>query len=266
MDKTCIQSIICFLFLVPACQAQDKTSPPTPNCNDCRSGKPDQFLVVIDPGHGGNDSGAQAGGVLEKNITLDVAHFLGKEFKKRGWNVIFTRTGDYSVSLPKRARTVNEAKPDLFLSIHVNWDYGPSTHGFEIWIREGGDLESKNLADCIRRNLVRALVHADFQSRDRGVKDDQSLHILKETHCPAGLVELGFVTHATERSRLTDPKWQKTYAGAIAKGAIESLDSKSTPKKIGRLKIGELTPNRRFGFLFKKKPKGKRKRMIGLGK
>ncbi len=239
MNKRYIQSILWFLLFVPFCHAQEKTSPPPLNCDDCRSEKPNRFRIVIDPGHGGIDTGAQAEGVSEKDITLAISLLLGKELQKRGCDIVFTRTDDRFVSLSNRARLVNRTKPDLFISIHVNSVYSPSAHGFEIWIRKGGDPESENLAHCIRRNLVPAI-----PSIDRGVKNNKSLQVLSQTHCPAGLVELGFITHKIERSRLIHPKWQKTYAEAIAKGVKNFLDSKSAGKKNSELR--KITLNRRF--------------------
>lgn len=84
--------------------------------------KKKHFVVVIDAGHGGHDSGAAENGVMEKNINLGVALKLGELIKKKLKNteVIYTRDGDYFLSLQKRADIANKAGADLFISIHTN--------------------------------------------------------------------------------------------------------------------------------------------------
>ena len=81
-----------------------------------------KFVVVIDAGHGGNDVGASEHGINEKDVNLDVALKLGNLIKKnlKNTEVIYTRDGDYFISLQKRADVANRAKADLFISIHCN--------------------------------------------------------------------------------------------------------------------------------------------------
>jgi N-acetylmuramoyl-L-alanine amidase len=92
-------------------------TPPSPP----RPPKPPAFVVVIDPGHGGDQDGAQSpGGVKEKDVVLQIARRLRPRLERLGAKVVLTRTGDGSVRLTARAAVANGIKADLFLSIHLN--------------------------------------------------------------------------------------------------------------------------------------------------
>ncbi len=232
MAKIYIHSILCFLLIMTFGHAQEATCPPSPDCNDCRYENPGRIRVVIDPGHGGHDSGAQAGGVDEKEINLQVSLLLGEQLQKLGYEVIFTRKTDQFVSLSQRAKLVNRVKADVFISIHANSAEHPSARGFEIWCRKGKDPESIQLAGLIQKAVL-----AKIPTLDRGVKSHKSLYVLSQTYCPAGLVELGFVTNPGDRKRMIDPVMQKKYAVTIARGIKEFLDARSPGKKRGMVLI-----------------------------
>jgi len=77
--------------------------------------------VVVDPGHGGEDPGTHGGGLIEKDINLDVAKRVATYLQAHGVKVVMTRTRDVTVSLPDRTDLANRLNPDLYLSIHSNW-------------------------------------------------------------------------------------------------------------------------------------------------
>src|SRR5699024_225218 len=92
-----------------------------------RNGDDHKFIIVLDAGHGGKDSGNTGNGFSEKNIALQIVLQVGKELEKYpNIKVIYTRTKDVFVTLKGRAETANEAKADLFVSIHMN-SYGKSS-------------------------------------------------------------------------------------------------------------------------------------------
>src|SRR5216117_2093661 len=90
-------------------------------------------LVVLDPGHGGQDSGAMCGGVLEKDLTLDVAHRVDRLLEAEGIATVMTRLGDTYVSLADRATFANRVSDCIFISIHFNEDNQPVSSGVETY-------------------------------------------------------------------------------------------------------------------------------------
>mgnify|MGYP001577243627 CR=1 FL=1 len=94
------------------------------------------FLVVIDPGHGGNDGGAKSDDAKESAIALSVSKLLADALKNDGrFEVKMTRTRDEFVTLEDRAEFANHAKADLFISIHTNWSEDPKARGKEIYFQ-----------------------------------------------------------------------------------------------------------------------------------
>ena len=111
----------------PAVNAQSKATQP---------GTPKPFaVVVLDPGHGGQDSGAMCGGVMEKDLTLDVARRVDRLLDSEGIATLMTRLGDSYVSLADRAAFGNRANESIFISIHFNEDNKPVASGVETVLR-----------------------------------------------------------------------------------------------------------------------------------
>src|SRR5436305_5987030 len=97
-----------------------------------RSTAPKPFaVVVLDPGHGGQDSGAMCGGVMEKDLTLDVARRIDRVLDAQGVATLMTRLGDTYVSLADRAAFGNRVRDSIFVSIHFNEDNKPVSSGVE---------------------------------------------------------------------------------------------------------------------------------------
>lgn len=176
--------------------------------------------VAIDPGHGmANttwgvfDPGAVSAGVREADIVLDVARMLRDECARRGWPAMLTRDSNEMPSQLRyrvgRARTFDA---DCLVSIHCNAHTTAQAHGTETLY-----LASQWVAQAVQRRLVAAL-----GLRDRGVKQRADLAILRYER-PAVLVELGFITHPTERRMLLDPAVQRSAAAAIADGLAETI-------------------------------------------
>lgn len=174
--------------------------------------------IVIDPGHGGKDPGACAGGVCEKDIALDVAKKIGAYLEAKGCAVILTRETDFFVELRDRARMANAAKADLYVSVHCNSvrDNARVT-GMEVYHYTHASEASKRAARVIYDKLLPVC-----GLRGRGVKS-KDLAVLRETAMPAVLVELGFISNPGDRAKLTNFAWQDDAAQAIAGGIIEAV-------------------------------------------
>ncbi len=172
-------------------------------------------VVVIDPGHGGIDSGAiGATGLLEKEVNIDVAERLKKFLENAGAVVVMTREGDRSASNSKRVNIANDAKADVFLSIHANAYSNPDSNGTETFYCSNNSNRdaSRYLAQQLQRELIEELGR-----RDRGVKT-RSFYVIKETKMPSALVELAFLTNKEEEALLRKPEARAASAEALFKG------------------------------------------------
>jgi N-acetylmuramoyl-L-alanine amidase len=185
---------------------------PLPASPRSRQGK---TLVVIDPGHGGQDPGAIGiGGLQEKDVILPISLEVARYLEQRGVEVILTRSSDFFVSLQGRTDLSNRAEADLFVSIHAN-SMGmsrPDVNGLEVYY-----LGNRTLADTIHRNIIRSL-----DIRDRGVRRAR-FFVLRTAKMPSTLVEVGFVTGSEDAPKLRNANYQKRMAEAIAQGILEYI-------------------------------------------
>ncbi len=191
-------------------------------------------LVVLDAGHGGEDSGAICGTVLEKNLTLDVAQRAELLLRAAGYATVLTRESDRYLSLSERASVGNKEDDSLFISIHFNDGERAAASGVETYyaVREtsGGSRflswlpflqrtdtgtlasKSENLASCIQAALVQRT-----RAVDRGTKPGQ-FYVIDHVHHPAALVEGGFLTNKSDITKLATSEYRQQIALAISDG------------------------------------------------
>lgn len=191
--------------------------------------------VVIDPGHGGSDSGAKGrSGILEKNICLSIAKMTHNLLIKRGYSVLLTRSNDSSVGLDKRTSMANNFQADLFISIHANSDSKKKGFGVEtFFLKESSVLdnfltplsikEKKIVASiCKARQeesrqfagIVQSMIIEKTGANDRSIKQAVS-QVLLGTQMPAVLIEVGFLSNTEEEKLLSTCLYQKKIAEAI---------------------------------------------------
>ena len=193
--------------------------------------------IVIDPGHGGKDNGAQnnAYRVKEKNLALDIARRLAENLREMGYRVTLTRNDDRFIELSDRPAVANELGADLFISIHLNASTDKTITGAETYayppqgapsayraeltatdkiykIANRNDTANLWAAYCIQRSLK-----DNLPTPDRGVKRAR-LKVLETPNCPAVLVESGFLSAPSECSRLASGLYRQQVADAIASG------------------------------------------------
>ena len=222
--------------------------------------KPSRPVVVLDPGHGGKDSGAVGhGGVLEKIIALKLSKEVKSILDKKGIDTILTRQDDTFLSLEERTAKANGLNADIFVSIHANAHKDSSVHGIETYyldvtndrysirlaavenkVREErvselqlalAELSSRlfteqsaSLARSIQDSLVTAS-RKTRKTRDLGVKSSL-FYVLLGTRMPAVLVEAGFISNPSEQKALASSTYRSKLAGAIASGIIDHLNTK----------------------------------------
>ncbi len=175
------------------------------------------FKIVLDPGHGGKESGASGPtGYLEKDVNLVVSKLLRDELVKRGATVVMTREDDREVSLVERQAIISREEPAIALSIHHNSlpDDGDAekTKGFAtFWYHP----QAHNLAIFLQNYVVKKLGKPSY-----GVFWD-NLALTRPTAAPSVLLELGFMSNPNEFEQVVNPEEQKKMADAIAQGITE---------------------------------------------
>ncbi len=168
-------------------------------------------LVVIDPGHGGNDPGAIAiTGVYEKEFTLDVSQRLEKLLKSNGIKVLMARTGDENPSLQDRTNLANENHADLLVSVHFN-SFKPHATGTETYYYK---FQDKILAGYIHEEMTKAL-----KIKDNGIKLAK-FYVLNHSNMPAVLLEPLYLTHANDIKLLDGDTYRQAIAEAAYKGIL----------------------------------------------
>ncbi|MFN6525414.1 N-acetylmuramoyl-L-alanine amidase [Nostoc sp. ChiSLP03a] len=179
------------------------------------------FKIVLDPGHGGKETGASGPtGYLEKDVNLVVSKLLRDELVKRGATVVMTREDDKEVSLVERQAIISREEPCIAISIHHNSlpDDGDAekTKGFgAFWYQP----QAHSLAMFLHNYVVKKIGRPSY-----GVFWD-NLALTRPTAAPSVLLELGFMSNPDEFEQVANPEEQKKMAKAIAQGITEWFKS-----------------------------------------
>lgn len=227
-------------------QAQPQSQP----SNISRGNK--KYTIVVDPGHGGHDSGARGNGYNEKDIALQVATRLANNLRQ-DYNVIMTRDSDFFVPLDTRAKIGNDANADFFISIHLNSSSSSSANGTEVFYFSKKDQGSyaaqvakfenkvdgsygdvpfsdfilndifyrknQKTSQAIAESVLNNLINTTGLRR-RGVFG-ANFAVLRGSNSPSILVELGFMNNYSDLSQYLTPDGQERAANAIG-SAIRS--------------------------------------------
>lgn len=187
----------------------------TPTIGGSLSGK----IVVVDAGHGGKDGGCHAGGIWEKDLTLAIATELSSQLAAAGATVLMTRKGDTYPTLDERCELANRNKADFFISIHINspGKGKASPSGTQTYWRMKKPM-SKLLAECVHRELMSATGMPNQGYKSDRVLYEGGLKVLRDTKMPAILVECGFITHPTDRTKMQQKSYRQSAASSIVKG------------------------------------------------
>ncbi len=184
-----------------------------------------EYIICIDPGHGGDDIGSSNGDRLEKVDNLRYATEVYEQLQNREHvKAIITRTSnDTDMDNRERAEFANNAGADLYLALHRNQLEDHTANGVEIWIQD----EANVVDEVLGYKLLNALESAGIQNK-RGVRsgytnDSQNnFQIIEYTNMPACIVELGFISN-DEDNRLFDAHY-KDYAAAIADVVMQMIE------------------------------------------
>lgn len=180
-------------------------------------------LIVIDAGHGGEDEGCCWETVEEKEINLRLAEMLKQSLEELGYRVLLTRSTDVYLSLEERVAVANEAKGDLFISIHQNASEEKDVYGVETWYCKENGKESERLAKLMQQYVV-----LYSKGRDRGIVDSDTLYVIRESDMPSCLIETGFLSNKEERDKLITDE----YAQKLVQGMTDAIELYFEPKKM----------------------------------
>jgi len=199
--------------------------------------------VVLDPGHGGHDTGVQGpSGTLEKNVALGLAQLVAGHLKKN-YKVILTRSDDYWIDIPDRTAVANHLKADLFISIHAGGSFLHQAKGITIFyykelsghaletdadsskpgnagnpqalwdnIQAGHIASSKALAQIMQNNINSQLKFSKSKIQNA------DLIVLKGADMPAILIEVGYLSNPGDEKNLQNPEVLSNFARALSNG------------------------------------------------
>ena len=178
-------------------------------------------IVVIDPGHGGYDSGSiGVKKTQEKNITLSVSLKLGRILEANGIKVVYTHSNDkitWSMNersnLLSRSKISNDSLADIFISIHTNSIKLNNIRGIETYYYPGS-TKGKLLASLIQKELIK-----DTKLNNRGIRSEDFL-VLQNVKATAVLVELGYISNVYEEAILSNTAYQDKFAQAMARAIL----------------------------------------------
>lgn len=193
--------------------------------------------ILIDPGHGGIDGGAEAkDGTCEKDINLSISLKLKKYLESKKYKVIMTRQEDKGLyteggkirkkkleDLENRCKIKLNSNCDVFVSIHLNMFPQSQYYGAQVWY--GDNKESERLAGIIQRNIINDL---DKNNKRKEKPAKNAYKILRYgKDIPSVIVECGFLSNDAERQKLKDANYQQKIAESVGKSIEEFFKEQS---------------------------------------
>mgnify|MGYP003641144887 FL=1 len=243
------------------------TRPPEP-----KTAQADAFVVVIDPGHGGIDPGAERDDVAEKNLMLSLARGLQDALKRSGVEAILTRDEDIFVALETRVAIAHQMRADVFVSLHADILSQGRAHGATVYILSdaASDVATEHLA--ARHNRSDIIAGADLTGSDDQVAGilldlarqeteprsaalaqmmvegmteaggpmnrrplrEAGFSVLKSADIPSVLVEAGFLSSKRDLANLRDPVWRAAMVSAMANAILAWRDQDAARKPLIR--------------------------------
>jgi N-acetylmuramoyl-L-alanine amidase len=187
---------------------------------------------VLDAGHGGRDPGAEGvGGVIEKDVVLELARLLAERLPSRiPVAVVMTRADDSFVSIDRRLAAAPEGT--LFLSLHANACVDSSARGLEVFYGGGGVRQASTDGADRRAALLGWCIREALSARVgpvRGAPRPGDFRVLTQNPMPSALVEIGYLTHPAEAERARDAAYHALLADALIDGIAAFLRASAPP-------------------------------------
>lgn len=187
------------------------------------------FVIYVDAGHGGNDNGAHNGDVLEDSINLSISKFLIHELVDKGAYVYSSRDGDYDLAdkydknrkskdLNNRVSLINNLKPDLFISLHLNTFQSTNVKGGQVFFQDNED--SKEFADILQEKFN------ELSGKNKVAKLGEYF-LLEKADSIGVIVECGFLTNEEDLRSLVKEEYQYKISKLITKSIFEYFTKKT---------------------------------------
>ena len=190
--------------------------------------------VFIGVGHGGSDPGAVANGVKEKDLNLSIAKACRDELKRHGVEVMLSRAKDEDDTLSEEIKECNAFSPDLAVDIHNNAGGGDGAEVFYSHLGGKGKILAENILSEILKvgqNSRGAKIRKNSQGKDY-------YGFIRETSCPAVIVECAFVDNASDLKILATEGDRQKVGQAIAKGVLKTLGVEHQGERLYRVQVG----------------------------
>ena len=178
----------------------------------------DKYIIIIDPGHGGEDPGAIGlNNLIESQLVMKLSIII-KELLEEKVNVIpiLSRESDIGINLDDRISFIEKYNADLFISIHANGFKDPNVNGCEIFFNKN-NISNKKLASLIQKRIIKHVY------RNRGIKFNDKFFI-KKILIPSCLIEIGFITGTIDNLWFQDKTNLHIFAEAIVNGIIDFIN------------------------------------------
>lgn len=222
--KRKIELFMILFLLMGAIIASWKLSELTANVSkEEKKAKKDQVVIVVDPGHGGEDPGKVGiNDVLEKDLNLQIAKKVKKLLEEAGIKIVMTRTNDKvpdakKEDLNQRVQLINDTKPKLALCIHQNSYPDAKIKGAQVFYHTVTP-EAEDVASIVQEQL-----RTVDPTNTRQIKENDTYFMLKNCQVPTIIVECGFLTNPDEAAKLTQEDYQDQLAQAICEGVVKWL-------------------------------------------
>jgi N-acetylmuramoyl-L-alanine amidase len=184
-----------------------------------------KYTIVLDPGHGGIDTGTSYGTMYEKDLTLKIVKYAEAYLKDKGYTVVLTRNEDKLIPLKQIGNIANSSNADAFVSIHINSINDSSFKGITTYYYDVNGYEKEErtkLAETIEKY---ALKNDGWDNK--GIRR-QNLAVLRYSNMPSVLVECGFITNTDDREKLAKDAILKKLGENVSDGVIDYLNQNST--------------------------------------
>ena len=170
----------------------------------------DKKIIVIDAGHGGKDFGAQIGGELEKKIVENIANKISLLNGKGEIEIVLLREDDSFIELSERVARINKINPSLLISLHINVSKNLKENGVNAYVSKQNDFYDKSMESA--KNLVDKISNEKLA---KGEVKDANFFVIKNSKCPALLLEVGYLSNENDKTYITSESGQNEIANQI---------------------------------------------------
>lgn len=174
-------------------------------------------VVVLDAGHGGEDTGFTQDGLMEKDLTLRVVQKTGELLSQAGVQVYYTRTGDETITQENRAALANQLRADMLISIHAAQEEDSSRYGIRTKYNDTFFIPDFSSADL--SYILLEKVASSTNEKALGIEADTTEAVIRQAEVPVTLLEIGYLSNAQERKLLE----KEDYIDRIAQGIFDAL-------------------------------------------